>query len=254
MLVISGGSSSRRTARIVELAAKNRLPRSMRSGSSSRPAASCPTVSDLDDLWRRAATYVDRILKGAKPGDLPIEQPTKFRSGDQPEDREGTRPHDPAIAAAARGRGDPVTTRRLFVVLMGIVAAWVPTCAWTQQPGRLQTVAILSPGKRVDMAGCATSNRGVGPGCFLEGLRALGYEDGRNVDVRIPIRGRSRRTTARPCGRTGRPSAGCHLHIHVRRLRTLPRRPRPRSRSSSVRPARGHSSGLPAISRGRSAT
>ena len=43
-----------------------------------RPGASCPTARACLISIGAPATYVDKILKGAKPGDLPIEQPTKF--------------------------------------------------------------------------------------------------------------------------------------------------------------------------------
>jgi putative tryptophan/tyrosine transport system substrate-binding protein len=64
--------------RIVDLAIKNRLP-SMYQGSTWVESGGLMSYS-TDDLamYRRAATYVDKILKGTKPADLPIEQPTKF--------------------------------------------------------------------------------------------------------------------------------------------------------------------------------
>jgi putative tryptophan/tyrosine transport system substrate-binding protein len=63
---------------IADLAIKNRLP-SMCEGSDFVEAGGLVSYSANEaDNFRRAATYVDRILKGAKPADLPVEQPTKF--------------------------------------------------------------------------------------------------------------------------------------------------------------------------------
>jgi putative tryptophan/tyrosine transport system substrate-binding protein len=63
---------------IVTLAAKNRLPAIYEDGIISEDGGLMSYGPDITDLYRRAATYVDKILKGAKPADLPVEQPTKF--------------------------------------------------------------------------------------------------------------------------------------------------------------------------------
>ena len=64
---------------IVALAAKHRLPDIYASDLSLQNGGLLRYSSDWPDLYRRAASYVDRILKGAKPGELPIQQPIKFQ-------------------------------------------------------------------------------------------------------------------------------------------------------------------------------
>jgi putative ABC transport system substrate-binding protein len=67
-----------RRAQIADLARKNALPTiyMFREGPEAGGLMSYGT--NLTDSWRRAATYVDKILKDAKPADLPVERPTKF--------------------------------------------------------------------------------------------------------------------------------------------------------------------------------
>ena len=63
---------------IVSFAEKHRLPTMFGERASVEDGGLMSYGTDLDDLYRRAAVYVDKILKGAKPADLPVQQATKF--------------------------------------------------------------------------------------------------------------------------------------------------------------------------------
>ena len=76
LIMVAGVVAGART--IVELAAKSRLPTIFQGPGSVEAGGLMSYGVRLRELDRRAASYVDKILKGAKPADLPVEQPTKF--------------------------------------------------------------------------------------------------------------------------------------------------------------------------------
>ena len=78
LLAFDDGLSLAYRTWIVALAAKCRLPAMYGFREFPDVGGLSPYGANLPDLYRRAATYVDKILKGAKPADLPVEQPTKF--------------------------------------------------------------------------------------------------------------------------------------------------------------------------------
>jgi len=65
-------------ARLVEAVAQTRLPAIYAAHAYVEAGGLMSYGPDLPDVWKRAATYVDKILKGTRPGDLPVEQPTTF--------------------------------------------------------------------------------------------------------------------------------------------------------------------------------
>ena len=78
LIILQTALINAQRTRIVELATKNRLPTMFGEGTHVESGGLMSYAPNSADLFRRAATYVDKMLKGAKPADLPVEQPTKF--------------------------------------------------------------------------------------------------------------------------------------------------------------------------------
>ena len=78
LMLVSGPVFNTHRTQVVDLAVKNRLPVIYRNRVDVEAGGLVSYGVNLPDLDRRAATYVDKILKGSKPADLPVEQPTKF--------------------------------------------------------------------------------------------------------------------------------------------------------------------------------
>jgi putative ABC transport system substrate-binding protein len=78
IIILRNPVASTQRNRIIDLTAKSRLPAMYVSPDWVEAGGLMSYALDVRDNYRRAATYVDKILKGAKPADLPVEQPTKF--------------------------------------------------------------------------------------------------------------------------------------------------------------------------------
>jgi putative tryptophan/tyrosine transport system substrate-binding protein len=78
LLVVSDSMFNSHRTRLADLAARSRLPAAYGIRESVEAGGLMSYGSSFLELYRRSAAYVDKILKGAKPADLPVEQPTEF--------------------------------------------------------------------------------------------------------------------------------------------------------------------------------
>ena len=93
-------------APIILAAARNNVPAVYRIPAFARDGGLLSYGPDPVDIFRRAASYVDRILRGEKPGDLPVQFPTKFEMAVNLKTAKALGLDVPPIAARPRRRGD----------------------------------------------------------------------------------------------------------------------------------------------------
>jgi ABC transporter substrate binding protein len=192
IIMVGSRSINRYAKQIVELALKNRLPSMFEISTRVEAGGLMSYSADDAALFRRAAVYVDKILKGAKPADLPIEQPTKFEfvinlktakalnltipqsvlfRADRVINKKGeyqvaSRQVEGEIGEAMKKKVNVLTLSALLFALCFPV--------WAQQPKNIPRIGYLTPS--------ISANRSLFE-AFQQGLRELGYVEGKNMSL-----------------------------------------------------------------------
>ena len=174
-LLVAGGTTFLiNRSRFNELALKRRLPTmfAVREGVDAGGLVSYGV--NMTDFVGRSAAYVDKILKGTKSADLAIEQPTKFELVINMKTAKSLGLRIPQSVLAARGRGDPMIDRRTFIGAFAGGLAIARSAAAAQQAAKVARIGFLGTNR-------AVATRHVD--AFLQGLRDLGYVEGRNLVI-----------------------------------------------------------------------
>jgi putative ABC transport system substrate-binding protein len=164
-VVLPNPTVGRYRTRLVNFAAKNRLPAIYPGGSFADAGGLMSYGVDFAEVQRRAAYYVDRILKGAKPSDLPVERPTKFQLVINLETAHQIGVTIPAEVLTWADRvvseGRPMSEKSLAT-----------TDSTKSQRPKIPRVGVLAAGRETNSFALAV---------FRQGLHDLGYLEGRNI-------------------------------------------------------------------------
>jgi ABC-type uncharacterized transport system substrate-binding protein len=174
LLVLADPGLALHQQRIVAFAERSRLPAMYGIKEFAASGGLMTYATNMTDQFRRAASYVDKIVKGAKAADLPVEQPTKF---ELVINLKAARALGLEISPTLLATANEVIDRREFITLLGgATAAW-PLAARAQQPDQMRRIGMLAPLAESDSEGQTRI------AALRKGLQDLGWTEGRNIRI-----------------------------------------------------------------------